>query len=275
MRQFTSTLRVCALAIFASFASLPAGFAQENWEATVSPFAPGSFPPPRPLRAKYTFGWNGMTAGNADIRFSKTSGDRLELEAVGGTEGFARSLWPYDVKHLAVSDGQTLRALEVREHETMRNEEVTTHVTYTPERATSTREERKGSKVTSKSRQFDAANIFSVNSALLYLRTQPLAPGAVHRIVVYPATTAYLATITVTGRERVTVPTGTYDAIKVDLQLNKIGKHRELKSHKKFRRASVWLSNDSDRLILRIETQVFIGTVFAELQSVQFENAKP
>ncbi len=95
------------------------------------------------------------------------------------------------------------------------------------------------------------------------------------RIVIYPATSAYLGTITVVGRERMTVPTGTYDAIKVDLKLSKIAKDRELQPHKKFKHATVWLSDDSDRLVLRIETQVFIGSVSAELQSVEFEDRKP
>jgi hypothetical protein len=57
------------------------------------------------------------------------------------------------------------------------------------------------------------------------------------------------------------------------LQLNKIGKNLELEPHRKFRRATIWLSDDADRIILRIEAQIFVGTVFAELQSVRFENA--
>jgi Protein of unknown function (DUF3108) len=54
--------------------------------------------------------------------------------------------------------------------------------------------------------------------------------------------------------------------------LKKLGKNLELEPHRKFRRATVWISDDSDRIILRIEAQVFIGTVFAELQSAHFEN---
>ena len=49
----------------------------------------------------------------------------------------------------------------------------------------------------------------------------------------------------------------------------------ELEPHRKFRRATAWVSDDNDRLPLRIEAQIFVGTVFAELQSVQFEAEKP
>jgi hypothetical protein len=34
------------------------------------------------------------------------------------------------------------------------------------------------------------------------------------------------------------------------------------------------VSDDAERIILRIEAQVFVGTVFAELQSVRFDTAQ-
>lgn len=187
----------------------------------------------------------------------------------------ARALWPYDVKHTALSDATTLRPIRVSEVENVRSKTFTTKLTFTPEGVTSDREERKDSAVKSKTRRFKFPDVLSLNSALLFLRTQRLAEGDVHRIVVYPATSAYLATVTARGRDHITGPTGSYDAIKVDVNLQKIGKKRVLEPHKKFRRATVWLSDDADRLVLRIETDVFIGTVFAELEAVQFDAPKP
>ena len=246
-----------------------------DWEASVSPFTPGSFPEPRALRAQYRFGWGDITAATGEVRFSKTADGRFQLEATGGTTGLARTLWSYDVKHTATSDARTLRPIRVKETEEERSKEFTTELSFTEEGVTSVREERHDGESKSKTRRFRFPNVWSLNSALLYLRTQPLHDGAVQRLVIYPSTSAYLATVTVIGRDRITVPTGSYDAIKVDVQLKKIGKGRKLQAHKKFRGATVWLSDDPDRLILRIETQVMVGTVFAELQSVQFENPKP
>ena len=109
---------------------------------------------------------------------------------------------------------------------------------------------------------------------MLYLRSQPLKERAVYRVVAYPATNAYLATITVVGREKVSVHAGSYNAIKLDLQLKRVGKKRQLEPHRKFRRATIWVSDDAERLLLRIEAQVFVGTVFADLQSVSFDTPK-
>ena len=67
---------------------------------------------------------------------------------------------------------------------------------------------------------------------------------------------------------------GTYNAIKLDLQLERINKRLELEPHRKFRRATIWVSDDADRLLLRIEAQIFVGTVFAELQSAHFDSPR-
>ena len=64
---------------------------------------------------------------------------------------------------------------------------------------------------------------------------------------------------------------GAKNTIKLDLQLKRIGKHLELEPHRKFRRATIWVSDDAERLLVRIEAQIFVGTVWAELQSVHFD----
>ena len=255
-------------------AASAARVAGQDWESTVTPAEPGSFPAPRSVRAQYGFGWNSITAATGNVHF-RQAGERLEFDATGGTIGFVKHLWNYQVTHRATCEAQTLRPLEVREQETMRNQQLTTVLTFTPQGVTSQREERKGSAVKTKIRTFDFPNVHGINSAFLLLRSLPLTEGTVRRTVVYPSTSAYLCTITSLGRERITLPPGSYDALKLDVQIHRIGKQRELLPHKKLSKATVWLSDDSDRLVLRLEAHIFIGTVFAELQSVQFENGNP
>src|SRR5207248_6049047 len=100
----------------------------------------------------------------------------------------------------------------------------------------------------SKAKPFNFPCLFDLHSALLYLRSQPLNDRSVYRIVVYPATSAYLTTVTVLGHERVSVRAGTYNAIKIDLQVKRIGKNLELEPHRKFRRATIWISDDANRI---------------------------
>jgi hypothetical protein len=246
-----------------------------QWEASVTASSPPAFPVPRPMHAKYGFGWSGFPGATADIDLSKTSGDRLQLDMTGHTVGLVRGLWKFDANHTSIVDAATLHPVEVRQVETVRSKKTVTNLSFGPGGVISKETETPGKNPGPRIRRFDLPHLFDLQSALLYLRSQPLQQGNVQRIVVYPATSAYLATVTVLGRERVTVPAGTYNAIKFDLQLSKIGKDRELVPHRKFRRATAWISDDSDRLLLRINAQVFVGTVFVELQSVDFETGKP
>ena len=245
-----------------------------NWQATLTKDPPGNFPELRPLRAAYRFGWSGFTAATGDVHFTKSSEGRFQLEGTGRTIGFVRALWKLDVNYHALANVETLRPIETHQTESYRSKEITTHLTFTNNGVIRARTEGQGSSAATKTRESSFPNLFDLHSALLYLRSQPLRDRSVYRVVVYPATSAYLATITVVGREKVSVHAGSYNAIKVDLQLNRIGKKLDLQPHRKFRRATIWVSDDSDRILLRIEAQVFVGTVFAELQSVRFDNPK-
>jgi Protein of unknown function (DUF3108) len=261
----------CAIAIL--LASWTGSFAAD-WQATLSKEPAGNFPELRPLRASYRFGWSGVTAATGEIHFAKPSNDRFELEGTGRTIGLVRALWKLDVTQRAVANSPTLTPIETRQSESYRSKKIATHLTFTNNGVTRARTEGEGNNTETKSKQFVFPNLFDLNSSVLYLRSQPLKQGSAYRMAVYAATNAYLASVTVTGREKISVRAGTYNAIKLDLQLKRIGKHLELEPHKKFRHATIWVSDDAERLILRIDAQIFVGTVFAELQSVRFDNPK-
>ena len=261
-----------SVAIFA-FLGVCSGSLAQNWEATLSKDPAGNFPELRPLRASYRFGWSGLTAATGDVHFTKPSEDKLQLDGIGRTIGLVRALWKFDVNYRAVANPGTLRPVETEQSESYRSKKIVTHLTFTNNGVTRMRTEGKGG-AEPKTRQFNFPNLFDLFSAMLYLRSQPLKDRSVYRVVAYPATNAYFATVTVIGREKISVRARNYSAIKLDLQLKRIGKRHQLEPHRKFRRATIWVSDDAERLLLRIEAQVFVGTVFAELQSVTFDNPK-
>jgi hypothetical protein len=259
-------------AIFAFLAFCSSSLAG-NWQATLSKDPAGNFPELRPLQASYRFGWSGLTAATGDVHFTKPSENKFQLNGTGRTIGLVRALWKLDVNYQAVASAQTLRPIETQQTENYRSKKIVTHLTFTNNGVTRARTEGKDA-AQAKTRQFNFPNLFDLFSAMLYLRSQPLKERSVYRVVAYPATNAYLATVKVIGREKISVHAGSYSAIKLDLHLKRIGKHLELEPHRKFRHATIWVSDDAERLLLRIEAQVFVGTVFAELQSVRFDNPK-
>jgi hypothetical protein len=259
-------------AIFAFLAFCSSSLA-ENWEATLSKEPIGNFPEMRPLRASYRFGWSGLTAATGDVHFTKPSENKFQLDGTGRTIGFVRALWKLDASYQAIASAETLRPIEAHQIESYRSKKIVTNLTFTNNGVTRTRTEGKGV-AEAKTRQFNFPNLFDLVSAMLYLRSQPLKERTIYRVVAYPATNAYLATVTVIGREKISVHAGSYSAIKLDLRLKRIGKQRQLEPHRKFRGATHWVSDDPERLLLRTEAQIFVGTVFAELQSVSFDNPK-
>ena len=224
------------------------------------------------MHAKYGFGWSGFPCATAEIRLNKAGNERLQLEVTARTAGLVRALWKFDATHTSMVNAGSLHPISVRQVENDRGKKIVTELSFASGGVVSNVTETPGPET--KIRRFDFPHLFDLQSALLYLRSQSLQERSVQRIVVFSATDPYLATVTVLGRERVTIPAGTYNAIKFDLQLNRI-KDGQLQPHRKFRRANVWLSDDPDRLLLKIEAQVFIGSVFCELQSVDFETPKP
>jgi uncharacterized protein DUF3108 len=261
-------LGLIAVSLFAAPSATPA----PAWESTLTASSPPAFPNSRPMHARYGFSWSGFPCASAEIRLNKSPGDRLQLNVTARTSGLVRALWKFDAAHTSLVEARTLYPVSVTQTETERGKKTITELSFTPAGVISKVLVTPGART--KVRHFDFPHLFDLQSALLYLRSQSLQERNVQRIVVYPATDPYLATVTVLGRERVTVPAGTYNAIKFDLQLNRI-KQGQLRPHRKFRRATAWLSDDADRLLLKIDAQVFVGSVFCELQSVEFENPKP
>ncbi len=245
--------------------------AAPSWETTLTKDPPGNFPELRPVRTTYHFGWSGFTAGKGEIRFSKVGGKHFQLEASGGTTGLVRALWKLDANYRGLANAETLRPIESKQVEAYRRKKIITELRFTDSGVTRTRSD---SSAPATAKPFNFPGLLDLHSAMLYLRSQSLTDHSVYRIVVYPATSAYLTTVTVLGRERVSVHAGSLNAIKVDLQLKHLGKNLELEPHRKFRRATVWISDDANRIPLRIEAQIFVGTVFAELYAVNFEQEK-
>ena len=87
-------------------------------------------------------------------------------------------------------------------------------------------------------------------------------------MVVWASNAPYLATVKVIARDMIRIAGRDERAIKLELHIKKIDKTMQLKEHKLFKGGRGWLSDDDRRIPLRIEADIFIGYVFAELESV-------
>lgn len=242
--------------------------AAQDWPGNLTTSGRGNFPNLRPVHALYAFSWSGITAGTADVYFQQQDDDKLVLQGKGRSVGLARILWKFDVDYRSVADANTLHPLELHQVEIARGKRAETNLQFSDEGVASMRIE--GGRGMPRTKMFAAQNLNDLHSALLFVRSQPLREREVYRLAVYPANSTYVATITVLGREHLRVRAGSYDAIKLDLQLQRVNKNNQLEPHRKFKRATAWFSDDNDRLLLRIDGQIHVGTVTTELQSARF-----
>ncbi len=271
-----SVVRICGLTLlFWSLTGQPGQADRDpgtapDWLRSLTTNKPvGNFPSLPPLHTRYRFGWSGVNAASVDVNFTYTGDDYL-LDAAGGTSGLARSLFPLDVRHHSAGNRKTLRPAHVSQTEKYRNETVQTSIDFKANEVTSLRKTFP-QKTPPKPQHFSAAPAYDLMSALLWLRSQPLNNGDHEVLVAYPSNAPYLATVKVANREKININGTERDAIKLDLSLKAIDKHLQLKQHKKFKTGRAWISDDNLRIPLRIEADIFIGYVFAELESATGE----
>jgi hypothetical protein len=223
------------------------------------------------LHAHYKFGWSAFTAAEATFDYTKAKAGVMRMEVGTKSIGFVRTLWRMDAQHVAQMQSGTLRPVSVRQTETYRNQTVKSKLDFTPTGVTRLRETNPNDGKPAKPKTFDYPNLFDLNSALHWVRSQKLAGGDSYKIVVYPSTAAYLAQIDVRERQKISVGGKTWNAIKLDLKLWKINDTFELEPHAKFKNASIWVSDDANRMLLKIDAEIFVGSVWAELDRVDYK----
>jgi len=241
-----------------------------GWREDLTPLKPGPFPLPEPQVVQYHFGWAGFTAGHATVRLHEVTGGEAELSATGSTSGFARALWRLDAKHEALADARTLRPLRMDQSEVYSSKTITSKVRFSTKGIWSLRTVEPPDKNPPKPKRFDLPESFDLHSALLFARSQPLRRGDTISMVVFPTSSPYLTIIKVLGDEDISVRAGKFHTLKCELKLFSIDKKLGLHPHRLFKRGFIWVSNDEKRLVVKAQVDIFIGSVWAELDSVKF-----
>ncbi len=100
-------------------------------------------------------------------------------------------------------------------------------------------------------------------SFLYYVRTLPLRTGDVYEVNRYFRPDRNPVRIRVVRRERVTVPAGTFNAVVVQPTIRTRGIFSE------GGRAEVWLSDDEDRVVLQMKSQLSFGSLNLFLRNKQ------
>jgi hypothetical protein len=235
---------------------------------------PGSFGKLRPAVFHYAFGWSGITAAEADVAVAMSPEGLCVLDFSARTTGLVRAMWKMDARATSACEPGSFRPVKLTQTEIYKKKTVTTVVDFLADGPVQSSTQNPPEPVPAAVRRFRFPDVHDLNSAVLFIRSQALAQGDSVKLCVYPGSAPYLATATVTGRERLKVAGRDWDTIKCDLQLSRIEDDFTLAPHRKFKTATAWISDDSDRLLLKISADVQVGSVWAEMQNVGFPEKK-
>ena len=273
--RFTRMNKLCAafLLAFAAarlLAAAPGSVA--GWEDRVSPGGPGDFPAlPTPFRATYRIGWAGLTAARAEMLISRNSAGAYEFRADSATIGPARALWTFDAVVRSTVSSPQLRPVRVDQVEERSDQTLRETVRFDgtgAERVKTVVPKRANVEARTEIKRFESALLQDFMSAYLNLRSQPLVNGETRTVAVMSPSVPYLLTITAREREELRIRAGKFRAIRVSVDsIQRIRGDGTLVPHKRFHSATIWVSDDATRQILRVQSQVFIGAVFLELDS--------
>jgi hypothetical protein len=98
-------------------------------------------------------------------------------------------------------------------------------------------------------------------SAVLWLRSQPLAEGKRFEIPVFTTKGTFTLVATVTGRDTVETPAGTFEALRVEVRTAFAGNFSARRD------TSIWFSADENRVPVRVSAEFAVGSIVATLSS--------
>lgn len=100
---------------------------------------------------------------------------------------------------------------------------------------------------------------FDIYSSFYYVRHQPLEPGTSFYINVLDSKKLHRIEVRVLKRERVSVPAGEFDTVKVEPMVKPVGVFEGKRG------AYIWLTDDVRRIPVKAQTKVTVGSVTAVL----------
>jgi hypothetical protein len=246
--------------------------AEEAWRGRLKPAEPGSFPPVRPFKGEFRFGWsNLLEAARAQAKLSY-DGDRAIIEVEGGTRGLARTLWRMDARHQAVTEVGDFLPVSFSQTETYAKKKVFTEAVARPDGLWYIRRVPTDPNNKPRWKRVKVAPVRDIVSGMLFMRTLPLNNGDRIGLLAFPGDSPFLCEVLVEKRETIKAGGKPWKAIKMTFQLQRIDtKHgNQLVAHGKFRKGTVWVSDDENRIPVRAEVEIFVGYVYGELSAIGF-----
>ncbi len=243
--------------------------ADTSWIKKVKPFKNGPHSALKPQKLEYKLSWKGtIKAGSITFEFNKKDKRYPGLDisqAYGRSQNLAYAVFPYHFSMTSFAKSGTHQPIIFVADEKDKREKVKTTNNFRANGVThsSTKDKFIDNTIKKRDHLFKFPNAHDPISAIQYIRRQTLNNGEKLHLCLHPFRSPMFCEITVLGREN----HNGRACIKLDVKLNKINKETlKLEDYSKLKKATLWISDDADRVLTELRSQVFIGDVRAVLQ---------
>jgi hypothetical protein len=248
---------LCSISLF-SVLGLAADTQQplQNYKPRFRPFDGGE-------KAVYQASWMGVPVASAEIelRPMKVDGKKL-YHATVKAESWRYLDMIFKMRDTIEStfDAETLqpRRFFFSQRENKKVIDTTAEVDPATHKWTVRRKEGKRRK----DFEFESPYTLDTISAVYLARSLDFKIGDSYRLEVFGGKSRYLVTLEVVGKERVSVKKGEVEAYKIIPQIEDLSKTGYAK---RVRQATVWITADEKRTLIKMSTQVFVGSVNIEM----------
>lgn len=239
--------------------------AQTPTSQPASPFAPGE-------KLTYAITWSVFPAGEVTSWVSaKKSGpdDAYQIDATARSSGVVSLLYNIDNAYRATANPSTLCSLQIEKTINEGRRHKQTHIVFdgaTHEAVLDEHDMGKAGHPLKHAENPIPGCVEDIVTAFYYLRRQPMQVGDKIRIPVNDGSETHTVIVDVQAREQIKTPLGLRYAFR--LEPRALGD-----LYKKKGRMLIWISDDRERLPLRIKAMMLVGTITGTLESVS--NAHP
>lgn len=234
--------------------------AQAPTPQTLSPFGPGE-------KLTYAVTWSVFPAGEVTSWVSASgsgSGDAYEINATARSSDVVSLLYNIDNAYHATVNPSTLCSLQIEKTINEGRRHKQTHIVFdnaTHEAVLDEKDLGKAGHPIKHAENPIPGCVEDIVTAFYYLRRQPMQVGGKISVPVNDGSKTHTVIVDVQAREQIKTPLGLRYAFR--LEPRALGD-----LYKKKGRMLIWISDDPDRLPLRIKAMMLIGTITGTLESV-------
>jgi len=110
-------------------------------------------------------------------------------------------------------------------------------------------------------------NTFGPVSSILYMRSRPLKVGDRETILAFDGKRSHQVEWQVLAKEKIKIGMGEFNALKIRPRITKSSSKDKKSNVEKVKKVTVWVTDDPAHIILKIESQAFVGHIYGELTS--------